>query len=161
MLDTRLHVDNCLLPSLSPSTRWSKLLPRKVNIFIWRLVLDRLTNRLNLSSRGLEIMSITCPSCNVGLESNDHIFFGCDTAINLWRLIRVWIDVNMPSFSSCYEWLQWIDDWRATKDSKDRVYVITAASLWLLWRYRNSVTFNSQPMKKSDIFDNIRIFSFS
>ena len=106
-------------------------------------------------------MSITCPSCNAGLESNDHIFFGCDTSINIWRLIRMWIDVNMPSFSSCYEWLQWIDDWRATKDSKDRVYVITAASLWLLWRYRNSVIFNSQHMKKSDIFDNIRIFSFS
>ncbi|GJY86489.1 retrovirus-related pol polyprotein from transposon TNT 1-94 [Tanacetum coccineum] len=134
--DTRLHLDNCLLPSLSPSTRWSNLLPRK-------------------------IMSIICPSCNAGLESNDHIFFGCDTAINIWRLIRVWIDVNMPSFSSCYDWLQWIDDWRATIDSKDRVYVITAASLWLLWRYRNSVTFNSHPIKKSDIFDSIRMFSFA
>ncbi|GKC64656.1 hypothetical protein Tco_1097254, partial [Tanacetum coccineum] len=66
------------------------------------------------------ITPISCPSCNVGVESNDHIFFGCDTAINLWQLIRVWIDINMPSFSSCFEWLQWFEDWRATRISKDR-----------------------------------------
>lgn len=84
VLNTCIHVDNAILPSFSPSTRWSKILPRKVNIFIWRLLLDRLPNRLNLSSRGLEITSISCPLCNVGVESNDHIFFGCDMAINIW-----------------------------------------------------------------------------
>ncbi|GJX41058.1 hypothetical protein Tco_0256048 [Tanacetum coccineum] len=81
---TSLHVDDCILPSLSLSTRWSKILPH--------------------------IQSITCPSCNVGLESNDHIFFGCDTASSIWRLIRVWIDVSMPFFVSCSDWLQWLDD---------------------------------------------------
>ncbi|GKC58412.1 putative RNA-directed DNA polymerase, eukaryota, reverse transcriptase zinc-binding domain protein, partial [Tanacetum coccineum] len=91
---TIIHIDNCLLPSLSPSTRWSKLLPR--------------------------------------LDSNDHVFFGCDTASKIWRLIRVWTDINMPSFSSWFDWFQWIDDWRASKDSKDSVYVISAASLWVL-----------------------------
>ncbi|GJV28939.1 hypothetical protein Tco_1385387 [Tanacetum coccineum] len=83
---TRMHVDNCILPSLSPSTRWSKILP--------------------------------------------HLF-------------------------------QWLEDWGSSKDYKDRVYVISAAALWILWRYRNSITFNSHPMRKSDIFDSIRMFTFS
>ncbi|PWA52848.1 reverse transcriptase domain, Reverse transcriptase zinc-binding domain protein [Artemisia annua] len=74
VLDTRIHVDNAILPSLSPSIRWSKILPRKVNIFIWRLILDRLPNRLNLSSRGLEISSISCPLCNAAVESIDRTF---------------------------------------------------------------------------------------
>ncbi|GJX14841.1 hypothetical protein Tco_0206599 [Tanacetum coccineum] len=103
---THLHVDNCILPSLIPSTRWSMILPH--------------------------IQSITCPSCNVGLESNDHIFFGCDTDSSIWRLIRVWIDVSMPSFVSCSDWLQWLDDWGSSKDYKDRVYVISVAALWIL-----------------------------
>ncbi|GKD01240.1 hypothetical protein Tco_1171514 [Tanacetum coccineum] len=30
MSATRMHVDNCILPSLSPSTRWSKILPCKI-----------------------------------------------------------------------------------------------------------------------------------
>ena len=158
---TRIHIGNYLLPSLSPSTRWSKLLPRKVNVFIWRLILDRLPNRLNLSLRGLDISSIACPLCNMGMESNDHVFFGCDTASSMWRLIRVWTDINMPLFSSWFDWLHWLDNWRASKDSKDRVYVISAASLWVLWRYRNSITFNSHPTRKSDLFDSIRLFSFS
>nr|GEU98378.1 RNA-directed DNA polymerase, eukaryota, reverse transcriptase zinc-binding domain protein [Tanacetum cinerariifolium] len=148
MNTTRNHIDDCLLPSLSPSSMWSKFLPRKVNIFIWRLVLDRLPDRLNLSIRGLEIPSITFPSCIARVESNDHIFFGCDTAIGIWRLIRVWIDVSMPLFSSCSEWFRWIEDWRAAKDSKDRMYVITTSTLWMLWRYRNSFTFNSHPIEK-------------
>ncbi|GJT70268.1 hypothetical protein Tco_1029554 [Tanacetum coccineum] len=130
----RNQIDDCLLPSLP--------------------------NRLNLSIRGLEIPIITYPSCNAGVESNDHIFFGCDTATVLWRLIRVWVDVSMTMFSSCSEWFQWVKDCRASKVSKDRVYVITATTLWMLWRYQNGVTFNSHPMRNCDIFDNIRLFSW-
>ncbi|GJZ63625.1 small heat shock protein, chloroplastic [Tanacetum coccineum] len=43
------------LPSLGVKTHWDKLLPRKVNIFMWRLKLDRLPHRFNLSSRGIDI----------------------------------------------------------------------------------------------------------
>ncbi|GJY12452.1 hypothetical protein Tco_0381761 [Tanacetum coccineum] len=104
---TRLHVDNCILPSLSTSTRWSKILSRM----------------------GLDIHSITHPSCNVSLESNDHIFFGCDTASSIWRLIRVLIDDFMPTFVSCSGWLQWLDGWGSSMDYKDRVYVISKMAL--------------------------------
>nr|GEU92571.1 RNA-directed DNA polymerase, eukaryota [Tanacetum cinerariifolium] len=94
---TRNHIDDCLLPSLSPSSRWSKFLPGKRFLLLHAL------------------------SCIARVESNDHILFGCDTAIGIWRLIHVWIDVSMSSFSSYSEWFQWIEDWRATKDSKDRI----------------------------------------
>ncbi|GJR37684.1 hypothetical protein Tco_1213368 [Tanacetum coccineum] len=49
----------------------------------------------------------------------------------------------------------------ASKEKKHRFYVITTSVLWWLWRYRNSVTFSSQPLRKSDIFDNVRFSSFS
>ncbi|GKD15488.1 RNA-directed DNA polymerase, eukaryota, partial [Tanacetum coccineum] len=152
---TRSHIDNCLLSSLSPSSRWSKLIPRKVNVFIWWLILDRLPTRLNSSLRGIEISSIACPSCNADMESNDHVFFECDTTSNIWRLVRTWTSTNMPSFPSSSDWLQWFENWSASKESKDRMYVISAASLWVLWRYRNNVTFNDHPTRGSDLFDNI------
>nr|GEZ45480.1 probable serine/threonine-protein kinase WNK9 [Tanacetum cinerariifolium] len=53
---SRRIIDAKLLPSLVLSTSWDKILPRKVNIFIWRLSLDRLPHRLNLSSRGIDIL---------------------------------------------------------------------------------------------------------
>ncbi|GKC36210.1 RNA-directed DNA polymerase, eukaryota, reverse transcriptase zinc-binding domain protein [Tanacetum coccineum] len=71
----RRLIDDHTLPSLDTKTAWDKSFPRKVNIFMWRLKLDRLPNQLNLSSRGIEILEISCPSCNGNVESNDHIFF--------------------------------------------------------------------------------------
>ncbi|GJT84696.1 hypothetical protein Tco_1066413 [Tanacetum coccineum] len=50
--EARRVIDDKILPSLATSTSWDKTLPRKVNIFMWRLILDRLPHRLNLSSRG-------------------------------------------------------------------------------------------------------------
>ena len=48
-----------------------------------------------------------------------------------------------------------------SNDKKHHFYVIFALSLWWLWRFRNIVAFCSHPMRKSDIFDNIRSSSFS
>ncbi|GJU73727.1 hypothetical protein Tco_1265132 [Tanacetum coccineum] len=52
-------IDAKLLPSLVISTSWDKILPHKVNIFMWRLSLDRLPHRLNLSSCGIDIPKIS------------------------------------------------------------------------------------------------------
>lgn len=93
---TRRFIDARLLPSLVPSTTWEKMLPRKVNIFLWRLILDRLPHRLNLSSQGMEIQEISCSSCHGSVESNHHIFSNCDIARSIWRLVRVWCDISMP-----------------------------------------------------------------
>ncbi|GKD03807.1 RNA-directed DNA polymerase, eukaryota, reverse transcriptase zinc-binding domain protein [Tanacetum coccineum] len=76
----RRLIDNHLLPSLGSTTTWDKNLPQKVNIFLWRLKLDKLHHRLNLSLRGIELPEISCPSCNALVESNQHVFFTCGIA---------------------------------------------------------------------------------
>ncbi|GKD68815.1 RNA-directed DNA polymerase, eukaryota [Tanacetum coccineum] len=63
--DTRHHIDDHILPSIDVPTIWNKSLPCKVNVFMWRLRLDRLLNRFNLSRRCLDIDSITYPVCNL------------------------------------------------------------------------------------------------
>ncbi|GJR89589.1 RNA-directed DNA polymerase, eukaryota, reverse transcriptase zinc-binding domain protein [Tanacetum coccineum] len=158
---TRRLIDDHLLPSLDSPTTWVKSLPRKVNIFMWRFKLDRLPHRLNLSSRGIEIPDIFCPSCNVFVESNQHIFFECNIAKDIWRLVRIWCDNSIPLFSSFDHWIDWLSSWSSSSEKFHRLYIIFAASLWLIWRFRNYVTFNSQSMRKCDIFDSIRLYSFS
>ncbi|GJY94636.1 ribosome production factor 2 [Tanacetum coccineum] len=113
-----------MLPSMSFGTRWNKSLSRKVNIFIWRFLLDRLPHRLNLSLRGLEISSIICPVCSLSGESLDHLFFSCITTANIWRKIRTWTDVSLPDFSSNREWIEWIDNWSSTSSRKSRFYIM-------------------------------------
>ncbi|GKB67722.1 RNA-directed DNA polymerase, eukaryota, reverse transcriptase zinc-binding domain protein [Tanacetum coccineum] len=83
--DTRRHIDDHILPSIDVPTIWNKSLPRKVNVFMWRLRLDRLPNRFNLSRRDLDIYSITCLICNLMPETSSHYFFTCDIASSIWR----------------------------------------------------------------------------
>ncbi|GJV46735.1 putative RNA-directed DNA polymerase, eukaryota, reverse transcriptase zinc-binding domain protein, partial [Tanacetum coccineum] len=159
--DLRRLIDDRTLPSLGIKTTWDKSLPRKVNIFIWRLKLNRLPLRLNLSSRGIEIPEISCPLCNGNVESNTHIFYECTFAKEIWRTTRMWCEDSFPLFKSNDHWIDWLISWPASCDKKHRVFVIIAASLWFIWRYRNDVTFSSHSLKKSDVFDFIRLYSFS
>ncbi|GJV26369.1 hypothetical protein Tco_1379064 [Tanacetum coccineum] len=53
--DARNIIDQKTLPS----TSWDKIIPRTVNIFMWRLSLDRLPHKLNLSLRGMDILAIS------------------------------------------------------------------------------------------------------
>ncbi|GJX58407.1 RNA-directed DNA polymerase, eukaryota, reverse transcriptase zinc-binding domain protein [Tanacetum coccineum] len=124
----RKHIDELPFPFLSPSTQWCKIIPKKVNIFMWQMFLDRLANRLNLYSRGPDIDLIMCPVCNVSMESSAHTFFSCDTASAVWHLVRVWSCSMFPSFSSCGEWDLWFQSWHISKEKKDHAYVIFAAS---------------------------------
>ncbi|GJS28226.1 putative RNA-directed DNA polymerase, eukaryota, reverse transcriptase zinc-binding domain protein [Tanacetum coccineum] len=71
----RRLIDDHMLPSLVTKMTWDKTLPRKVNIFMWHLKLDRLPHRLNLSSRGIEIPKISCSFCNGNVDCQGiHIF---------------------------------------------------------------------------------------
>ena len=125
---------------------------------MWR---DRLPHRFNLSARGIDITSISCSSCNANVESSSHIFFDCDIAKEVWRLVRMWCDISFPPFTSFEHWKSWFGSWNVPKEKYRRFAVIVSCSLWWIWRYRNNVTFGSNQLRKSDIFDNIRSSSFS
>ncbi|GJZ64277.1 RNA-directed DNA polymerase, eukaryota [Tanacetum coccineum] len=142
-------------------TSWWNIPYMKVSSYEEWLSLDRLPHRLNLSSRGMDISAISCPSCNANVESANHVFFECDIATDMWKLVFKWCDIPLFQASSWDSFNDWIISWHASKEKKHRFYIITTSVLWWLWRYRNSVTFNSQPLRKSDLFDNVRFSSFS
>ncbi|GJT16198.1 putative RNA-directed DNA polymerase, eukaryota, reverse transcriptase zinc-binding domain protein [Tanacetum coccineum] len=127
-------IDSMFLPSLVPPTSWYKVLPRKVKIFLWRLYLDRLSHRLNLSSRGMDIQSISCPMCNGNVEFSSHIFFECDMAFEVWRMVQNWCDITLPSFPSHDQMRSWLCSWQVSKEKNHRVTVIFASLCWWLWR---------------------------
>ncbi|XP_071736746.1 uncharacterized protein [Rutidosis leptorrhynchoides] len=127
VLDTRKWIDNEILPSLHPSTRWNKILPIKVNIFLWRLALDRLPTHLNLVNYGVEIDDVSFLICNHGLEDVNHVFFSCILAKELWRKIRIWTGLDINVFDSWANWLEWLDLWRTNEDVKILLFSIMAS----------------------------------
>ena len=74
----RNYIDDILLPKDIVPTRWIKVVPIKVNVMAWRVWLDNLPTRYNLSTRGLELPSIICPTFNISTETISHLFFSYD-----------------------------------------------------------------------------------
>ncbi|GJU61055.1 RNA-directed DNA polymerase, eukaryota [Tanacetum coccineum] len=84
-------IDDSILPKEEVATRWVKVMPIKINVFAWRVRLDKLPNWLNLSLKGIDISTIVCPLCHAYVESGFHIFFSCTMAHRLLRkLLRWW-----------------------------------------------------------------------
>ncbi|GKB79710.1 RNA-directed DNA polymerase, eukaryota, reverse transcriptase zinc-binding domain protein [Tanacetum coccineum] len=108
----RSLIDDKILEVVGPKTRWIKYVPIKVNILAWRIKLDYLPTRLNLSRRGIDLESIFCASCNSVVESSSHIFFACSMVKDLYKNIARWWDVNMTELSSYEEWWNWFSNLR-------------------------------------------------
>nr|GEV45404.1 RNA-directed DNA polymerase, eukaryota [Tanacetum cinerariifolium] len=51
----RKMIDDFMLPEVSSKTRWIKAVPIKVNVHAWKVKLDSLPTRLNISRRGVDI----------------------------------------------------------------------------------------------------------
>nr|GEZ17336.1 RNA-directed DNA polymerase, eukaryota, reverse transcriptase zinc-binding domain protein [Tanacetum cinerariifolium] len=58
---SRILIDYTILRKAEFPTRWLRVVPIKVNVNAWRVCLDKLPTRANLSLRGMDIPSIACP----------------------------------------------------------------------------------------------------
>ncbi|XP_071719048.1 uncharacterized protein [Rutidosis leptorrhynchoides] len=159
--DTRLYLDSVYLPTAHQSTRWHHFLPIKINIFVWRLLLNRLPTRFNLYIRGIDIDSIVCPTCCVAGESTDHTFISCNLAAAVWNRVKIWTGVSWPHLDNNEDLFNWVDLFAASSVAKSRLYCIVVSTFWWIWRFRNDNLFGSKTIKRSDIFDSIRMSSFT
>ncbi|GKA19839.1 RNA-directed DNA polymerase, eukaryota [Tanacetum coccineum] len=100
---SRILIDNTILPKAKFPTRWLRVVPIKVNVHAWRVRLDKLPTRANLSLRGMDIPSIACPLCNSAVESTSHIFFACPLARQVWRKFLIWWELEDVAFNSYNE----------------------------------------------------------
>nr|GEX79669.1 SKP1-like protein 1B [Tanacetum cinerariifolium] len=80
-------VDALILDVDIVATRWNRLIPIKVIVFLWRLYLNKLLTKVNLDRKGMDIGSILCPACQSNVETVNHIFFNSDLAKDLWALL--------------------------------------------------------------------------
>ncbi|GJW85507.1 RNA-directed DNA polymerase, eukaryota, reverse transcriptase zinc-binding domain protein [Tanacetum coccineum] len=115
----RYLVDSKTLDTTPNATRWSRHIPIKVNIFIWRLMLNKLPFRVNLDRRGIDVNSILCPICQMDIEMINHIFFSCDMALDLWAKLARWWDLDIPICANIFKWFDWIGTLQLSNKVKD------------------------------------------
>nr|GEX68488.1 RNA-directed DNA polymerase, eukaryota [Tanacetum cinerariifolium] len=106
--DVRFLLDEHFLPRDSTATRWVNYVPIKINVFAWKVFLDRHPTRLNLAKRGVHISESRCQICSLALEDSSHLFFSCSLARDVARLVCCWWNVPWSPLYSYADWLAWL-----------------------------------------------------
>ena len=156
----RKFVDDHLLPDVSSKFCWRKIVPIKVNILAWKIKLDYLPTRFNLSRRGLDIHSILCPICENHTETSSHIFFACSMARDILSNIASWWDVRPPQVASFEEWKVWIASLNLSSNRKLVLEGVIYTAWWTIWNFRNKLVFGSTTPSKAVLFYDIVARSF-
>ncbi|GKG24134.1 RNA-directed DNA polymerase, eukaryota, reverse transcriptase zinc-binding domain protein, partial [Tanacetum coccineum] len=82
----RSYLDHRILEVSSTATRWNRIIPIKVNVFLWKLPLNKLPTRVNLDRRGIDVHSALCLVC-LDVQTVNHLFFTCGLASQLWAMM--------------------------------------------------------------------------
>nr|GEW81763.1 RNA-directed DNA polymerase, eukaryota [Tanacetum cinerariifolium] len=85
--DVRKLLDESFLPKEATATRWVKFVPIKINVFAWKVSLDRLPTRVNLMHRGIYVSSLSFPICSSHIEDTSHLLFSCTMAADVTSLV--------------------------------------------------------------------------
>ncbi|GJW98630.1 RNA-directed DNA polymerase, eukaryota [Tanacetum coccineum] len=157
----RSFIDEFFLPTVGAPTRWVKVVPIKINIFAWKVSLDKLPSRFNLSLRGIDIPSIICPICSSAGESCSHLLFSCNLARLILRKVARWWELDIPDFHSYEDWLAWLISLRISKGLNKVLEGVFYVMWWVIWKFRNQVLFSSSQPRLGLIFNEIVLLSFT
>ncbi|GJT22785.1 RNA-directed DNA polymerase, eukaryota [Tanacetum coccineum] len=157
----RSYIDDILLPTIGVSTRWVNVIPININIFAWRVCLDKLPTRLNLSLREIDILSILCPICSSAGETTSHLLFSCNVARNILLKVARWWELEIQDFHSYADWLSWFNALRLSKGLKDVLEGVFYVMSWEIWKFRNQVLFGSSHPRLEFLFDEIGLLSYT
>ncbi|GKA62941.1 RNA-directed DNA polymerase, eukaryota, reverse transcriptase zinc-binding domain protein [Tanacetum coccineum] len=155
----RKMLDDKMLPDVTTKTRWIKLVPIKVNVHAWKVKIDSLPTRFNISRRGMDIESITCSICDNEVESSSHLFFKCNMVRDIIRKITRWWDITYIEADSYEDWLNWLVNLRLSSN-KQALECVFYVMWWHVWQYRNKYIFEAVSSPKAVIFEDIVSRSF-
>lgn len=99
VVSTKNYIDSRLLVVDSICTRWNRLVPIKVNVFVWRLGLNKIATRDNLDKRGIDVSSLICPFMWFGFGVRRSFVFLALLAMEIWSQIGRWWQLNILVFS--------------------------------------------------------------
>ncbi|CAJ2677955.1 unnamed protein product [Trifolium pratense] len=141
---------------------WKNDVPSKVNIFGWRLLLEKLPTRAALHHRGIlnNPHDNSCIFCYMQMEDCSHLFFNCSFVKGVWETIYRWLGQSLPT--GLEGWNHFLSFGSLVKSRKgNRIrHLIWLATTWCLWKLRNNVVFNGDLPDASKLVDDIKTFSW-
>ena len=157
----RSAIDDTRSSSISTVTRWIKIMTIKIKIFERKVKMNALPSRFNISRRGIDIASLSCPLCDNGIETTNHLFFNCYLAKELIDKIVRWWNISYGNISSYDDWLAWVSALTVPSNLKLILEGVFYVMWWFIWSFRNRTLFDTKVPLKATLFDDIVSCSFN
>ncbi|GJQ97360.1 putative RNA-directed DNA polymerase, eukaryota, reverse transcriptase zinc-binding domain protein [Tanacetum coccineum] len=141
-------------------TIWNRLVPRKINVFVWRATKGRLPVRVELEKCGIDLNTMLCPRCDDQIETVNHGLVLCKEAMKLWEKIYIWWGLGMLDKFSAKDILQHPGFSSISKSSKMLWSVVIWVTSYFIWKNRNMQVFKGKSEHVDKLFQEIQVKCF-
>ncbi|XP_021971086.1 uncharacterized protein LOC110866041 [Helianthus annuus] len=142
-------------------TIWSKWVPSKCNIFMWRAILDRLPSKRALRRRNIVVEDPMSSFCGEVEETMDHLFTACTLASNVWHAISTWCKIPEIFAFSVFDLSKIHKHARVSRVFKAEVVKgLIVIACWKIWKARNEKIFQQSSSNARDIVEAIKSIGF-
>ncbi|XP_071699505.1 uncharacterized protein [Rutidosis leptorrhynchoides] len=142
------------------STLRNNLVPKNVEVFVWRLMKKRLPVRIELDKRGVDLHSVRCPICDDDIETTDHTLLFCSFAQDIWSRINSWWGLGSFSNLSFNEILRGNSGVSMSPFGKKIWQAIEWISAYYIWKNRNNRVFRGNTWSVAVTLNEIQVKSF-
>ncbi|KAE8711273.1 hypothetical protein F3Y22_tig00110299pilonHSYRG00117 [Hibiscus syriacus] len=149
-----------LIREKKPKVPWHKLLwfplyIPKHSLIAWMAFLDRLPTKERLQRMGL-INESLCVHCNSELETREHFFLKCPTAVFIWETV---FSLSGLHFTACsWETFEaWAClTWKGKSLLTLVMKIVLNALIYIIWEERNKRVFQGRFRSAEEIFKAIK-----
>ncbi|XP_071708946.1 uncharacterized protein [Rutidosis leptorrhynchoides] len=138
----------------------NNLIPKKVEIFIWRVLHKRLPTLVELDKRGVDLHSVRCPMCDNDVETIEHSLIFCNLAFEIWTRVYKWWGVGPYTNLSLAESFGGNTNATTTVIGSKIWQAVTWTCGYMVWKNRNNKIFRNKVWCSPIVVNEIQIISF-
>ncbi|XP_035831959.1 uncharacterized protein LOC118481001 [Helianthus annuus] len=139
---------------------WSKWVPMKCNIFMWRAFLDRLPTKMALIRRNIMVDNHLCVWCESNEETVEHILTGCSISAGIWNGISRWCRIPGMFVFHVNDLVKMHEHCAMSGNKKMVIHGIIIIACWRLWTARNEKVFSSKDPNVVEMLTDIKTVGF-
>jgi len=128
---------------------WKLKIPTKSSFFAWRLIRDRLSTKLNLRRRHVQINDLLCPFYRNNEEDAAHLFFSCNKIVPLWWESLSWVNISDTFPQNPRQHFLQHGHGLDAGIRYNRWKCWWVALTWTIWQQRNKIVFSNETFNGS------------
>ncbi|XP_071715003.1 uncharacterized protein [Rutidosis leptorrhynchoides] len=141
-------------------TMRNNLVPKKLEIFIWRACQKRLPVLFEIDKRGIDLHSVRCLLCDEDLETVEHSLIFCKLSLDIWDRVFAWWGFRNMSNLSLSEILRGKCPLPSSILGTKIWQAVEWVCAYLIWKNRNEKVFRGKSWTAPVALNEIQLKSF-